>query len=330
MGVVPRGVWVAIGVVECNGRGSRYKRHNRQPVHQHRRTLDMAENNNELAPLIELGRALAGWIEQNQPLLASIATSMQRLATEAVGFALRVHSNFDVRMAVYPELANCVLPLAERGWFISGYFALSELDQLARQAASGGSLEDLEALLARLYSEDLSHHLDSIIATHPARAFAIRPAVDAHLRGEYALSVPLFFAQAEGVCFENAKKYLFQGQPEERVAHVAQLELAALAAAPSDNPILGFYSLLDGIMWTSISERLPIAYNQRDRQRFNYDGLNRNTVLHGLAMEEYATEENSLKAFSLLSCMAALMSKQQWVSAPGIANQSDDESSSAA
>jgi hypothetical protein len=283
----------------------------------------MAENKNELAPLIELGRAFAGWIEKNQPLLASIATGVRGLATEFVAFASRLHSHFDARMEVYPELANCVLSLAKRGWFISGYFALSDLDQLARQAANGASLEDLEAVLITLYSEDLAHQLNSIIAEHPARAFAIRPAVDAHLRAEYALSVPLFFAQAEGVCFENAKKYLFQGQPEERVAHVAQLELAALAAAPSDNPIVGFYSLLYEIMWTSVSERLPIAYNHKDRERFDYNGLNRNTVLHGIAMEEYAAEENSLKAFSLLSCMAALMSKQERVTGRMGGNRGD-------
>ncbi|MFM0729336.1 hypothetical protein PQQ52_02415 [Paraburkholderia sediminicola] len=289
----------------------------------------MAENGNELAPIIQLGRAFAGWIEKNQPLLASIAIGVQGLASEFVGFANRLHSHFDARMEVYPELANCALSLAKRGWFMSGYFALSELDQLARQAASGTSLEDLETLLAKLYTEDLTHHLESIIAEHPARAFAIRPAVDAHLRSEYALSVPLFFAQAEGVCFENAKKYLFQGQSEERVAHVAQLELAALAAAPSDNPVMGFYSLLYEMMWTSVSERLPIAYNHKDRERFDYNGLNRNTVLHGIAMEEYATEENSLKAFSLLSCMAALMSKQQRA-AQGASVQGDDASSSSA
>jgi len=289
----------------------------------------MAENMNELAPLIELGRAFAGWIEKNQPLLASIATGVRGLATEFVGFASRLHSHFDARMEVYPELANCVLSLAQRGWFISGHFALSDLDQLARQAASGASLDDLESLLITLYSEDLAHHLNSIIAEHPARAFAIRPAVDAHLRAEYALSVPLFFAQAEGVCFENAKKYLFQGQPEERVAHVAQLELAALSAAPSDNPVVGFYSLLYEIMWTSVSERLPIAYNHKDRERFDYNGLNRNTVLHGIAMEEYATKENSLKAFSLLSCMTALMSKQQRAISPGASCQGGVESSPA-
>lgn len=271
----------------------------------------MAEPKNELAPFIELGRAFTGWIERNHPLLKSIATGVQGLTNEIIGIANRMQTHFDARMEVYPELANCALSLARRGWFMSGYFALSELDQLAHQAASGETLEELEALLERLYTEDLTHHLDSIIAEHPARAFAIRPAVDAHLRGEYALSVPLFFAQAEGVCFENARKYLFQGQSDERVSHVAQLELEALSAAPSDNPVMGFYSLLYEIMWTSVSERLPIAYNNKDRQQFDYNGLNRNTVLHGLAMEEYATEENSLKAFSLLSCMTALMSTRE-------------------
>ena len=277
----------------------------------------MADQKNELAALIELARALTGWIERNQPLLNAIAVGVQGVTSEIVGFVHRMSAQSDARMEVYPELTGCALSLARRGWFMSGYFALSELDQLARQAArerqaaSGETLEELETLLEKLYTEDLISHLDSIIAEHPARAFAIRPAVDAHLRGEYALSVPLFFAQAEGICFDNARKYLFQGQSEERVAHVAQLEPEALSATPSGNPVIGFYSLLYEIMWTSVSERLPIAYNNRDRERFDYNGLNRNTALHGLAMEEYATKENSLKTFSLLSCMTALMSTRQ-------------------
>lgn len=61
------------------------------------------------------------------------------------------------------------------------------------------------------------------------------------------------------------------------------------------------------IIWTSFAEVLPIAYNKSDREKFDYEGLNRNLVMHGLALEEYATEENSLRAFSLLSAVGSLM-----------------------
>lgn len=57
-------------------------------------------------------------------------------------------------------------------------------------------------------------------------------------------------------------------------------------------------------------------YNNKDRERFDYNGLDRYTVLHGFAIEEYATEENSLKAFSLLSSMTALMSTRESLQIP--------------
>lgn len=270
----------------------------------------MATDKQGVAPLIELGCIFARWIEENQPQLSSFASGFLRLAAQAGEYAMRMHSHFGARMDVYPELAKHVLPLAQSGWFISGYFGLSEVDQLATEAALGARQSDLEAMLITLYSENLRVHLEDIVREHPARAFAIRPAVDAHLRGEFALSVPIFFAQAEGVCFETASKYLFQGKADSRVNQVAREKLAALAATPGTNPIMGFYSLLDGIVWTSFSEQLPIAYNEKDRERFEYEGLNRNTILHGIAMQEYATEENSLKSFSLLSCIVALMSRE--------------------
>ena len=68
-------------------------------------------------------------------------------------------------------------------------------------------------------------------------------------------------------------------------------------------------------MWSSLSEKLPIAYNKKDREKFQYFELNRHMVLHGIADESYATEENSLKAFSLLSFMASLMSKPSYTEA---------------
>lgn len=55
--------------------------------------------------------------------------------------------------------------------------------------------------------------------------------------------------------------------------------------------------------WTQLKDPLPIALNENDRRSAGYNGLNRNTVLHGIDTT-YATELNSFKAFSLM-CHAA-------------------------
>jgi len=66
-------------------------------------------------------------------------------------------------------------------------------------------------------------------------------------------------------------------------------------------------STLVEINWIPFAEPLPVAYSEKARESSKYDGLNRNTIMHGIALEEYATEENSLRAFSMLSHIGSLM-----------------------
>jgi len=258
-------------------------------------------------PSDQWSAAIVRWLEERDQGLLRMIAGFARVYADMVGFAKTLHGHFDARMEVYPELRRRALALARKGWFLSRYFRIQQLDEVARQAADA-DLQGLEKVVFGLYRESIVEHLDAIVEEYPDRAFALRPAVDAHLRGEYALSVPIFFAQADGICSREADRYLFSGKAPERVAHLAQIELAAMDASPARNSIVSFYAFLTAIMWTSISENLPIAYNPADREKHTYTGLNRNTVLHGIALGEYATEENSLKAFSLLSCIAALMS----------------------
>ena len=251
---------------------------------------------------------MTGAIEDHvRQVTAAINGGVQKFLASVADSADLIRANLRARAAAYSVLIACTPQLAREGWFISAYFGLSELDGIAKCAASNDH-GAVAAILAKLYSENLRVHLGDIAREYPERNFAIRPAVDAHLRGEYALSVPLFFAQAEGICIDRVQAALFHGKKEEQVAHVAKAELAEFVALNKFSP-LGV-DLVYQAMWASISDKLPIAYNPGERERFSYSGLNRNTVLHGIALEEYATEENSLKAFSLLSCIAALMPKK--------------------
>ena len=59
-----------------------------------------------------------------------------------------------------------------------------------------------------MYASSIFEHAEDIIKDNMDREFAIRPAVNAHKRGEYALSVPIFFAQAEGILSKKREKYL--------------------------------------------------------------------------------------------------------------------------
>ncbi len=208
------------------------------------------------------------------------------------------------RLALYPQLFPQVAPLAQRGWFISGYFGLSEIVELARICGTA-TPDALDQRVADMYRASLTEHAESLSCDHAARTFAIQPAIDAHGRCEYALSVPIFFAQADGIFYDRAREYIFRKEHGRNIRDEAQKQLAALAQAikPYDS-----FSQFMEIMWQPFADALPMAYTEGDRSKHGYAGLNRHTVLHGIALAEYATEENSLKAFSLLSHVGALVS----------------------
>ena len=245
------------------------------------------------------------WTEHHRVEIQSVLTGV---ATEFAKLAKSVQESFDARLKVYPNLAQEILPLARRGWFVSQFFGLGDIDELA-QCAGTVSADVLDGRIAELYRADLSNQVESILSEFPERAFIFRPAIAAHLRQEYAISIPIFFILTDGICFERRKKYLFVGKEDEHVSTLAKDELEALKRADDENLIMEFFTLTSTIMWSAISERLPIAYNEKNREKYKYFGLNRPMILHGIADESYATEENSLKAFSLLSFMASLMSK---------------------
>jgi hypothetical protein len=228
-------------------------------------------------------------------------------------FKLALQS-YNIRLSVYPALSEVILPLTKRGWFISKFFGLSEIDALAK-CAKTMSIDKLEQHLAALYRENITDHVECIFEKYPERAFVIQPAIDAHFRKEYAISIPIFFAQIDGICFDSCvKKHLFSGTPISSNDKYENPALTELRLASNTNPITEFYTLLSEIMWTSISEKSPISYNEKDRTKFDYNGLNRHMILHGIATESYATEVNSLKAFSLLSYMSALLDKRSDIS----------------
>lgn len=275
--------------------------------------------------LVAIGDAVNAWLKEHHTavehaiaaagnVVLGVGKAMAEAQATLMEFAKSATDSFNARMQVYPALAKEILPLAKRGWFVSMFFGLSELDLLAHSAGAGAPA-DIELLIAQLYREGISHHVQDILREYPGRAFLLRPSMDAHLRGEYAVSIPLFFILADGICFEKAEKGLFQGHGDEHIASRARAELEAAKERTDENPIADLFSLMSSAMWASISERLPLAYNKDTRDRYGYEGLNRHTVLHGIADESYATEGNSLRAFSLLSFLAGLLAPDDGSSA---------------
>jgi len=153
---------------------------------------------------------------------------------------------------------------------------MSEIVPLARQCGEVSDA-DLDAVVASMYRSSIDEHVVALLATYPERAFAIKPALEAHHRGEYALSVPVFFAQAEGICFAALNKYIFtnakvKGGIDSNIKAAAKERLDRVGKPFDSAQPFDRLSTFMEIMWLPFSEPLPIGYSPKDREIHNYSG----------------------------------------------------------
>jgi len=205
------------------------------------------------------------------------------------------------RQKNYPIILNNLDYLANRCWFLSMEVGIEDFEQ---QALILESIPDdknrdyiIDASFIKFYEEHFAYLSSSIIENFPERAFAISPAIEAHKRGEYALSIPVFFAQADGILLGLTELELFSSR--KHISALAQEKVST--SMESDNWIW----LIDTTAWKPLSDKRPFGWSPNERTKNAYTGINRNTILHGLDLE-YATEVNSFKAFSLLAYIASL------------------------
>lgn len=232
----------------------------------------------------------------------AIAPNLKKLAEEIQKYSADFRDYKESKMKLYPKVKIVAERLVKRGWFISGYFGQSELAALGKLVDA--STDDLERIVANMYRSSVNEHMINLIKDYPQRSFAIKPAIDAHNRGEYAISIPLFFIQADGISFVESDKYMFT---RTKIQLAASDRLNAMERTTYNIEVYGMLSSLIEIMWIQHKQQSPVADSQDVRISSDYKGLNRHTVIHGVALEEYATEENSLQAFSMLSHIGSLM-----------------------
>lgn len=243
-------------------------------------------------------------------VIAEIQRSMQpglvKFAKEMADLARVMAARQEAQREAFPILSTRIPMLAQRGWFISYGFGLEDFDSLAETAKSASD-DELERLVEDLYRENLVSLVDHFNRSYPARQAIVEQAIYAHREGLYALSIPVFFAQSDGVCMERTKRHFFMGGPDQHVKAVAQEKTSALQAElKNDDEGQQVSKILELLMWAPLLVHHSIRYNNAKREEMGYSGLNRHTVLHGESLD-YATEVNSLKAFSLLSYMASLL-----------------------
>ena len=179
--------------------------------------------------------------------------------------------------------------LSDHGWFLSPDTDIKQLRNLAESlGVDAGSKEDAISSHIRKRIDSIECELSQ---SYPNRSQIFHDAFEAHRAGKYTLSVPVFLTQADGIWRDQFGRNFFQTKKRESTLRDCKKNLQlqrivttlALLEPDKNNPI-----------WVGELERGS-----------SFDALNRHQVLHGESVD-YATEQYSLKAISLLCCFQGI------------------------
>lgn len=206
----------------------------------------------------------------------------------------------------WPDRLNQVMTLSTRskaamqlaldkGWFFGWHVSMREVLTLVKAIEQLGP-EELDAYMADYFRESLNTFACELIEKYPDRAQPISAAVRAHQEwGEegYLLSVPVFIAQADGICAQCFGVEQPLAKPSRGTSNHVRAAVRAQQAIQGDSRSA---DLLHPLFELHNSDFLK---NSKQRTPGVFDALNRHQVMHG-ETSDYGSEINSLKAFSFL------------------------------
>ncbi len=223
------------------------------------------------------GRALLPFVEQQQRLAAQlqpIVETGQRIAQAFQPFARQIQEMQERLAPLLDEIGRAFQELPERnrkalrilaanGWYLDPELSFPDLFDAA-DLFEEEATERAHQKLCDHFDNRLDAVQRDLCSRFANRAGILTPAFDAHRRGEYALTVPVFLSQADGICQELVGVQLYarrNGMPQ----------LAAYLRVESTTPFRA--SLLYPLV-----ERNPISAGPAERSGLA-DLLNRHAIL---------------------------------------------------
>lgn len=186
-----------------------------------------------------------------------------------------------------PAQARHDLPiLASHGWYMDPEMSPRAAREIAQGFETGNS-DDVSSRLVEHFRARASEIGASLSGKYSHRRRFLEKAFDAHKRQEFALSIPVFLAQVDGISYDHTAKLMFQREGK-RPQIAAYIEIVADA--------------YQSALLSPLTKIHPISLSSKERSE-GFDGLNRHQVMHGESLN-YDTEINSLKAISLLNYVA--------------------------
>jgi hypothetical protein len=246
-----------------------------------------------MKPLVDIQR-------QNQLMLQEFAKSAQNMLKPLDNFRFNLENlispaflEFTKNLATLPERTRkSLMVLAKHGWYFDPEMPFAGIREL-ENALENGDIDAVNEDLIEYFSERLSEIEENIKRKFPARASILAGAFSAHRREEYALSIPVFLIQADGICFDLINKQLYSKKG--KVPVVAEYAETITT------------DIFRSALLYPLTQPLPISASANERTE-DFNHLNRHQVIHGESTD-YDTALNSFKAISLLNYVSYVLSQ---------------------
>lgn len=177
-----------------------------------------------------------------------------------------------------PELTK---NLAELGWYLPMEACPGDTKFLMESVDH--AIIDIKMM--QIFDRNIKIIEAELVKKFPNRKMPIEAAFRAHKQKEYYLSIPVFFAQTEGICMELLGVRFFK-----------------LRNDGSPATIICLSNIDKGSFINLLLEPLKITGTARKKQNPDLPfGINRHDVLHGDSTDYGADKVNSYKTLSLLN-----------------------------
>jgi hypothetical protein len=103
--------------------------------------------------------------------------------------------------------------LASRGWYIDGELP-SNIAKPIIESVTHNAESSIDSYFVNHFSQQIDKIQENLCSNFPSRAKALNEAFAAHRAAQYFLSIPVFLAQADGICAEKLGGKLFYKQDD--------------------------------------------------------------------------------------------------------------------
>jgi hypothetical protein len=225
-----------------------------------------------------VGEFYAKFFDYNRNLAAGIFSELQRY-NELIRSITEQFSD-----DVFIDLE---LHLIDEGWYLSIDLPASVVLDLA-DLHDEQKFEEIEQWLRRFYRQKVNYVQPEILSAFPHRRRILESAFAAHRRREYALSIPVFLNQADGISSDLWQENFFRPRrSNRRIDKILQGRDSGLSVTVLRH------------LYQQGSLRASFKPGNSPTR------LNRHAVIHGTSTD-YDTEENSLRCIALLEFLMSL------------------------